>query len=355
MNTQRLSAHTGTLFSMSVAKARALTISALFTPALLLLIPAASVAQAATTIVVSGLGGNAEYDEQFIRYSNAIAEHARQLTDSDTDVVLLQDKQATKKAILDAIAQLQQRSSEDSIRIFLLGHGTFDGNQYKYNIPGPDLTGSEITNALNQLPANQQLVVVATSASGAVLEPLQAAHRAVITATKNGRERNAVKFTEHLVAGLTDTSADIDKDETINAQELFQYAERAVAKHYENEKLLASEHARLGGDNAAVIELARYGSLLANKDEIPEDLITERKQISARITSLRNRKSDLTEDDYFDQLQTLMLELASVQRAIDEPAATTTEEQSQEQQLPQPSDNSASPAASTDKVSPGVD
>lgn len=272
----------------------------------------------AATVVVSGLGGSPEYDEQFDRYGSAIADAARQLTPSDEAVVHLQGAQATKGAILDALTTLQQLSSDDSVRLFLLGHGSFDGSQYKYNIPGPDLTGEELAEALGELPM-QQLVVLSTSASGALLEPLQAGNRVVITATKNGRERNAVRFTEFLAAGLTDPAADTDKDEIINADELYQFAERAVATYYEGEKLLASEHARINGD-ASGIELARYGSLLANQSDISEELIAQRKEISDRIANLRTRKDDLTEDDYFDQLQTLMLELATVQREIDEPA-----------------------------------
>ena len=275
----------------------------------------------ASTIVISGLGGSTEYDEQFKHYGDTIADHARQLTGDDADVVLLQGEAATREAILDTIGQLQQASVEDSIRIFLLGHGSFDGTQYKYNIPGPDLTGSELITALNQLPAAPQLVVLATSASGAVLEPLQAAHRVVITATKNGRERNAVKFTEYLVAGFGNSSADLDKDESISARELYKYAEKAVADHYDGEKLLASEHSRISGDSGETIELARYGSLLAQQNVISEELLGERKQISDQIASLRARKSDLSEDEYFDQLQSLMLELADVQRSIDEPVA----------------------------------
>jgi len=302
------------------------------------------------TIVVSGLGGNSEYDAQFKQYSENIASYARQLADDDSAVIILQGQQATRTAILEAIAQMQQASIDDSIRIFLLGHGSFDGSQYKYNIPGPDLTGTELIDALNQLPAAPQLVVVATSASGAVLEPLQAPHRVVITATKNGRERNAVKFTEYLVAGLGDSSADLDKDESISARELFQFAESAVATHYDNEKLLASEHSRISGDTSLTIELARYGSLLANQNDVSEELLAERKVISDRISSLRDQKSDLTEDDYFDRLQSLMLELATIQRAIDEPA---TPEQNTEQSTDEPATPDTTPT--NHEVTPVVD
>lgn len=358
---------------------RTLTFLAL-AAAVQLLIAATALAQTTSTIIVSGLGGNPEYDEQFMQFGDTLAESAKQLIDDEADVVLLQGEQATKQAILDAISQQQQRAAEDSVKIFLLGHGSFDGNEYKFNIPGPDLTGTELIEALNELPESQQLLVLATSASGALFEPLQAAHRVVITATKNGRERNAVKFTEHLVTGLADPAADIDKDETISAQELFQYAERAVEKYYENEKLLASEHSRLSGESAATFELARYGSLLVNQTDISEELITQRKEISAQIASLRNQKSDLTEDDYFDRLQTLMLELATVQRAIDTPAVPTGEQtieqtpgQTPEPTIEQPSEqldrqtngqetaqpassaSNTNPAPSADEVTPGAD
>jgi len=68
---------------------------------------------------------------------------------------------------------------------------------------------------------------------------------------------------------------------------------------------------------------------------------------------LRNRKSDLTEDEYFDQLQSLMLELATIQRAIDEPAQTQsqTSVQPSEQKL----NNGDSQVPTTDEVMPGVD
>jgi hypothetical protein len=308
---------------------------------------------APATLIVSGLGGSAEYDELFVRHSEAIATQARQLGSDEADIILLQGEQSGKDAILDALSQLRQRENDiASIRIFLLGHGSFDGSEYKFNIPGPDLTGSELIAALNELSdTTPQLIVLSTSASGAVLEPLQADHRVVITATKNGRERNAVKFTEHLVTGMADSGADTDKDETISALELYEYAERAVASHYENEKLLASEHSRLSGAGAERFELARYGTLLANQAEISEDLLAERRAISARIGDLRERKDDLTEDEYFDQLQTLMLELATVQRAIDEPA-----DSKDDNPPPLETSNNAVPANSTaEEVTPSVD
>ena len=57
----------------------------------------------------------------------------------------------------------------------LIGHGSYDGVEYKFNIPGPDLTGAEIASMLDHVPATRQLVVVTTSSSGGSIESLRRA------------------------------------------------------------------------------------------------------------------------------------------------------------------------------------
>jgi len=284
-----------------------------------LLILACVPVQAGTmTIVVSGLGGNAQYDEDFTRYATTIAEEAQQTATQPTDVILLRSDAAKKSTILSLFDNLAAKQNTQPLAIYLIGHGTFDGETYKFNIPGIDITGTELTDALNAIPSTRQLVVVATSASGALLEPLTAQNRVVITATKNGRERNAVRFPMYLVDALATTDADTNKNEIISAAEVFAYTERALASYYESEKLLASEHPRLQGVLADEIEVARYGTLLTLQDSIPPELLSRRELVSQQIDALRSRKEDIDEDSYFDQLQTLMLDLADVQQKIDQ-------------------------------------
>ncbi len=269
------------------------------------------------TMVVSGLGGNAEYQQQFDRYAATIAEQSRKLSANPADTILLPGTASTRENILDTIEDVMARRP-DTFALYLIGHGSHDGEHYKYNVPGPDITGAELQQALTGDGSQRQFVVVATSASGALLELLEADNRVVVTATKNGRERNAVLFPQYLSEAIGTIGADTDKNEIISAEELFQYAERAVAAHYEGEKLLASEHPRLQGSFAAEFTTAHYGTLLNQAGEIDPALLEKRTQISAQINRLRERKDDLGEDQYFDQLQTLMLELGTVQREIDQ-------------------------------------
>lgn len=278
------------------------------------------------TVVISGLGGNADYTEQFERYANSIADDARAIATSPQDVILVQGDAAKRNVITDILENLPVSNNADLFRLYLVGHGSHDGETYKFNIPGPDITGDEIVAALANIQSPQQLVVVATSASGALLEPLAAKNRVVITATKNAREKNAVRFPQHMVEALSEPAADINKDESISAQEMFDYAERAVAGYYNTEKLLASEHPKIEGSISSEIEVARYGTLLQRKDSIAPELLASRQTLSAEINALRARKDDVDEDTYFDQLQSLMLELAEIQRSIDEGETTNADQ-----------------------------
>lgn len=285
----------------------------------LLMVLAAPAALASTvTVVISGLGGNADYTEQFERYATAIADEARNIAQSPQDVILVRGDAAKRNVIMGLLENLPVSNNADVFKLFLIGHGSFDGEHYKFNIPGPDITDDEIVAALAKIESPKQLIVVATSASGALLEPLAAENRVVITATKNPREKNAVRFPMYMVEALSDTTADLNKDESISVQEMFDYATRAVNNYYDTEKLLASEHARIEGTLSNQIEVARYGTLLQRKDSISPAILAKRQALTSEINSLRARKEEVDEDEYFDRLQTLMLELANIQRSIDE-------------------------------------
>jgi len=274
------------------------------------------------TVVISGLGGSEDFTEKFDGYASAIADETRLIAQSPTDVMLLRGN-ASKKDIVTALFDaISTREDIDKFTAFFIGHGSFDGRSYKFNIPGPDITGEELAVLLNKVQARQQLVIAATSSSGALLEQLDNGNqttgsRTVITATKNGREKTAVIFPEYMVEAITTPDADIDKNESISAAEIFEYTNRAVEQFYETENLLAPEHARLQGENAESFEVARYGRLLAMEDKVPEELITTRETLSNQITILRSRKEDIDEDEYFDSLENLMLKLAEVQSQID--------------------------------------
>jgi len=192
----------------------------------------------------------------------------------------------------------------------LVGHGSFDERDYRFNLPGPDVTGAEFADWLSGAPPQRQLVVVATSASGALLEPLQASGRTLVTATRSGGERNATVFARYLAESLGAAGADTDKDGYVSALEAFRYAEHRVTGHYAERSEMATEHPTLQGLEPAV----RFARLEppAAFDVAPDDGRVA--ELEAAIEALRADKASRDPEAYFAELQRLLLELAVLRR-----------------------------------------
>lgn len=285
---------------------------------ILLLLPMV-VAAELHVIAVEGLGGTEEYTQRFSEEVAKLELAAESITTSE-HMRVFAGEEATEENILahfDALAAIV--NADDRVVIYLIGHGSYDGYEYKFNLPGPDLTGEQLVELLDALPSNNQLLVNTSSASGATLDALTNETRVVITATRSGSERNATRFGSSFVAALEDPAADINKNNAISAQEAFDYAARQVTDYFEFRGQLATEHPQLKGERAARFTLARL--------EVPEPagddpelglLFEQRDQLDGRIEELQLRKDELTTDEYYTQLQQLLLELARVGDRIDQ-------------------------------------
>ena len=270
-------------------------------------------------IIVSGLGGEAEFQESFDEQAQQIQAAALSLGLDEGQVQLLQGANASKENILSAITNLNT-DSDDLLQLHIIGHGSFDGSEYKFNIPGPDITDGELANALNTESA-KQMVAIMTSASGAAMESLQADNRLVITATRTGLQKNVSVFSRFWAEGADRSNADLNKNEIVSIAELYDYTLERVTDYYESENLIASEASLIEGqDNidADLFSLARIGQL-ANTSvsgEV-EVLLAERTEVEVKLSELSERRQSLTEDEYFGELQNLMLELGLLQQQID--------------------------------------
>ncbi len=303
---------------------------------LLLLFAAALWLPAATYYVtVAGLGGEPEYDQRFTAWASSIDATVR-ASKVDAKVETLSGAASTReglRGLLDKIAS--EAKPADALVVTLIGHGTFDGRDYKLNLPGPDITGAELAQLLDRVPARRQLVVNATSASGASLDPLRREDRIVITATKSGTEKNATIFGRYWTEALLDPSADTDKNEAISALEAYRYADRKTAEFYESQKRIATEHALLEdtgrsegvrapspengqGNLAASFTLLRFGAAQeASKQPAKQKLLAKKDELERRIAELKYRKAALPADKYREQLTALLLELAKTQEELD--------------------------------------
>ena len=219
--------------------------------------------------------------------------------------------------------------------LILIGHGSFDGIEYKFNLVGPDISAEELARLCDRVPAKRQLIVNTTSASGGSVSALERPGRAVIAATKSGTEKNATVFCRYWVEALHDPEADVDKNEAISALEAFQYADRKTAAYYESEKRLATEHAVFEdtGKGEAVraassetgeglmlssFTLVRFGAAGTRRQRPGKRaLLAKKEELERQIDTLKYQKAAMSEDDYKKQLTAALVELARVQQELD--------------------------------------
>lgn len=282
------------------------------------------------SVVVSGLGGAPEYTDSFEASAQSYVEALRSL-DTDELLTVQLDESATRQQILQAIEQMASRIQADideaslqgniiepTFVLMLTGHGNADSNGWRFNVEGPDLTTDDLVAALNILPTSRQLLVLGASASGAALDTLSQLGRVLVTATKSGGEINAVRFPAYLAQAFQGDVADYNRNEILTIAEAFRFADARTREYYEQQKLLASEHARIRGEQSDEMAVALLGSLRHAKDDpAVEQLLDERLLLEKAFNSLTERKPDMRVEDYYGELEELLLSIAKLQQTID--------------------------------------
>ncbi|MBV8811810.1 MAG: caspase family protein [Acidobacteriaceae bacterium] len=304
-------------------------------PLLLLLLSTWSMPAASYFVTIAGLGGTPEYDAEFAKWA-ADLDHDLKANGPDARVLTLTAASATRQQIERTFAGIAADAKpNDSLAVFLIGHGSFDGTDYKFNIPGPDITAAELASLMNKIPAQRQLVVNMTSCSGASVASLTRKNRIVIVSTKSGTEKNATVFARYWIDALRDPAADTDKNGTVSALEAFDYAQRKTAAYFESEKLLATEHSMLNdtGEGSAVRDpkpangegllaaafpiIRPETSIAKATDPAKQKLLAKKEDLEAKIDRLKYEKAALSPEEYKQQLTSLLLELARTQAEID--------------------------------------
>jgi hypothetical protein len=249
-------------------------------------------------------------------------------------VYALAGAQATSRQLAETMSEVARTAkADDDFALILIGHGSFDGVEYKFNLVGPDVTAREIAAMCDHIAARRQLIVDTTSASGGAVQVLERPGRAVIAATKSGTEKNATVFARYWVEALEDPAADTDKSDSISAMEAFRYAARKTAAFYDSQKRLATEHAvfndtgrgepvREPGNGQGVLmssfTLLRFGTnQQAANDPAKRALLERKDELEQRIDTLKYQKAAMDPQDYKKQLTDALVELAKVQEELD--------------------------------------
>jgi hypothetical protein len=303
---------------------------------------AAEAADRQSVIVVVGAAGTEEFGEQFTEWSDAWADVAKR---ANADFTRIGRESTGDTSDLDAVSQAVaavNREGTEPLWIVLIGHGTFDGRQAKFNLRGPDLTASELNEWLKPLQRTVILINCA-SASSPFMNKLAGDNRIIVTSTKNGYQYNFARFGKYMAEAIGDPKADLDKDGQTSVLEAFLLASAGVTEFYDLDSRLATENALLddNGDgmgtpadwfrgvravqkpkNNAQADGVRANQLHLLRSDRERDMSPEiRKQrdaLEAQIAQLRDRKSALDEDEYYGQLEAILLQLAKLYHSLDE-------------------------------------
>ena len=95
----------------------------------------------------------------------------------------------------------------DLVFILLIGHGSFQQGESRFNLPGPDMTAADFVPLLDALAAQTVVFVNTASASGDFVKALAGKDRTIVTATKSAQERNETTFAQHFVDAFADRAA----------------------------------------------------------------------------------------------------------------------------------------------------
>jgi hypothetical protein len=292
-------------------------------------------------VILAGSGGTEKYAMKFYDQATKLREilltkfafrendlHLFMETATDS---LLQFTPNDAGSIKSVFSKLKQDlKQQDVLLIFLLGHGTYDGEWAKLNIEGADLRDIDFANLVDQLPTDNILFVNMASASGPFLEKLSHKGRIIITATRNGLERNATRFAEHFLSALEqDFEADLNKDGELSVTEAFIFARDNLVRDYDEKKQLRPEHPLLDdngdGEGTETPDLLAGDGVLASRFLFKQEKAQSRtaseatlktplspaqQKILEQVRKLQEQKSAMPEDEYYKAFEKLMIELA---------------------------------------------
>ena len=221
-------------------------------------------------------------------------------------------------------------AADDLVFIMLIGHGSAQGPDAKFNLVGRDLTVGEWAELLQPI-AGRIAVVNAASASFPYLQGLAGPERIVITSTSTPSQRFHTRFAGAFIEALGAGEADADKNGRISLLEAFTHASQLVALHYEQGGIMSTETAVLdddgdgqgraaggeGGDGTvAALTYLDVAELPTSSDPEVQRLIQRQADLTAQVDDLRRRRGSMDPAAFDREFERLIIELSLVSRDV---------------------------------------
>lgn len=289
-------------------------------------------------IVVVGVGGTIEHQQRFARsaekWRQVADAHQHQITilghsDQHADPHAEPDETETvcRDRLLNLLARTEPAGTQP-LWIVLIGHGTYDGRTARFNLVGPDLDSHQLAESLSRI-SRPTVIINTASCSGPFIADLSASHRTLVTATRSGFEQNVTRFGDYLSDSIGDLGCDLDADGEVSLREACSAAQRRTVDFYSGQGRIQSEHALLddNGDGQGIA----IGSLV-DPDEhtdglnahqvslafdparrrLTADQVRVRTRVERELRQLRTRRKELTEAEYYSQLERIVLPLSRI-------------------------------------------
>ncbi|MGH7576045.1 MAG: hypothetical protein ACREM1_13085 [Longimicrobiales bacterium] len=293
-------------------------------------------------LIVAGIGGEEAYRAAFTEWGASLAEAAVEkhglpranvtfLTEQPERAPEWTSGKATKAEIEQTVASLASKAgADDQVFVVLIGHGSYQSGESRFNVVGPNLTAEDLAVLLEAFGGTRVALVYAGSASGEVIKTLAADNRVIATATKSGMERNASVFGKYFAEAYAGDGADTDKDGRVSLLEAFTFARLQVEREYRDGNRLLTEHAVLddtgAGAGTAEPDAEQGQGILAASmfiggmmgaaaaDATPElrALYGQKRQLEQELAALRANKAGMEQAAYDRELERLLVELAKV-------------------------------------------
>ncbi len=297
-------------------------------------------AQDQYTLLITGASGGAAYAARHDDWRSRLVTALRNVPGFDDQhlIVLAETPgpgvgRASRDGVRHAVDRLSERMDDEAVLyVVLMGHGSFDGIDAKFNLVGPDLEAREWSAWLDRVPG-RVVVVNTTSVSSPFIERLSGRRRTIVTATESTVQRYDTVFPEFFVAAFVARAGDSDKNGRVSILEAFDFASRGVRRWYQDQGRLSTERALLddsgdgrgreagqpgpdglraasqflgaGPAGAGVVTDPQLAPLVARRDVLIEDL-----------QELRAVKAQMSPGAYLRELERMLVELARVSRRL---------------------------------------
>ncbi len=294
-------------------------------------------------VIVQGAGGLPEYTKEFDAWRSKWTEFAKQGNASLSHVGSPKDSEKPEEdraVLLQTLAGLETEKPAD-VWIVFLGHGTFSRGSAKFNLRGPDISATDLEEALK--PLKRRIILInCSSSSGPFINQLSGEDRVIVTATRSGEEQNFSRFGGFFIDALAGSDADLDHDEQVSVHEAFLAASELTRLFYLSEGRIPSEHALIddNGDQKGTPASAFQGlhpvkkpksgtqfdgrlgvrTVLTAADQQIGFTLQERRQrdqLETSLDQLRSEKDSLSVDEYQQRLEEILIPLAKLYQQAD--------------------------------------